>query len=136
MSPRVGIDLTSVGAVRDAISAHGEHYLNRIYTPGELADCSGDPARLAGRFAAKEAAIKVLRPTPQDPLPWLDIEVVRQPGGHVELQLFGLVAVHAARQGLDEFAVSLTHEGDAACAVVLAQASPALKKRVLPTDDH
>lgn len=115
---RVGIDLTSVASVRDAAAEHGERYLSRVYTPRELADCGGDPARLAGRFAAKEAAIKVLRPGPATALPWGDIEVVREADGHLELQLGGLAAQHAADQGLSGFAVSLSHEGDAACAVV------------------
>jgi holo-[acyl-carrier protein] synthase len=114
----VGIDLTSVGHVRDAVSEHGDRYLTRVYTSRERQDCADDPARLAGRFAAKEAAIKVLRPTRSTALPWSDIEVVREADGHVELVLGGLAAAHADEQGLTGFAVSLSHEGDAACAVV------------------
>ena len=125
MGQRVGIDLTSVSAVSEAISAHGHRYLERVYTAGELADCGTDPARLAGRFAAKEAAIKVLRPAPGTALPWRDIEVQRQPDGHVELHLQGRAAARAEQQGLAGFAVSLSHEGGAACAVVLAEDRPA-----------
>jgi len=121
MAHRVGIDLTSVSGVREAVAAHGERYLTRVYTPRELLDCAGDPARLAGRFAAKEAAIKVLRPGHGTALPWSDIEVLRQPAGHVELHLAGRAASQAALEGLTGFAVSLSHEGDAACAVVLAE---------------
>lgn len=124
MAQRVGIDLTSVSAVRDAVAEHGDRYLRRVYTATELADCGGDAARLAGRFAAKEAAIKVLRPDASTPLPWTDIEVVREPGGHVELRLTGLAAEQAAREGLAEFSLSLTHEADAACAVVIATNGP------------
>ena len=118
---RVGIDLTSVSGVRDAVAAHGDRYLTRVYTSRELLDCGGDPARLAGRFAAKEAAIKVLRPRQDTALPWSDIEVLRQPGGHVELRLGGSAALRAEQEGLAAFSVSLSHEGDAACAVVLAE---------------
>ena len=121
MSSRVGIDLTSVTAVREAVHEHGERYLSRVYTPQELTDCAGDPGRLAGRFAVKEAAIKVLRPATDMPLPWRDIEVVREPDGHVELRLLRRAAAQAVAQGLDGFAISLSHEGDAACAVVIAQ---------------
>jgi holo-[acyl-carrier protein] synthase len=121
VAQRVGIDLTSVEVVREAVSTHGDRYLNRVYTAREQADCAGDPARLAGRFAAKEAAIKVLRPARDEALPWSDIEVVRGRDGYVELRLAGLAAAHASEQGLQDFAVSLTHEGDAACAVVVAQ---------------
>ena len=118
---RVGIDLTSVTGVREAVAAHGDRYLTRVYTPRELSDCGGDPARLAGRFAAKEAAIKVLRPHRDTALPWNDIEVLRQPGGHVELRLAGSAAQRAEHEGLAGFSVSLSHEGDTACAVVLAE---------------
>ncbi len=124
MAQRVGIDLTSVTTVREAVAAHGDRYLERVYTAQELTDCGGDAARLAGRFAAKEATLKVLRPAADTPLPWSDIEIVRDPGGHVELHLTGLAAARAASEGLAEFAVSLTHDGDAACAVVIAQGSP------------
>ena len=121
MCSRVGIDLTSVSDVREAVAVHGDRYLKRVYTPRELLDCGGDPARLAGRFAAKEAAIKVLRPLQDTALPWSDIEVLRQPGGHVELRLAGSAARRAEHEGLAAFAVSLSHEGDTACAVVLAE---------------
>ena len=121
----MGIDLASVTEVREAVDAHGDRYLQRVYTTQELLDCDGDPARLAGRFAAKEAAIKVLRPTRDTSLPWSDIEVLRSPEGWTELRLGGSAALRAEDEGLGAFAVSLSHEGDTACAVVVADAAPA-----------
>jgi holo-[acyl-carrier protein] synthase len=118
---RVGIDLASVSDVREAVAAHGDRYLQRVYTARELADCAGDPARLASRFAAKEAAIKVLRPRRDSALPWSDIEVVRHPDGWTELHLAGSAAARAEHEGLATFSVSVSHEGDTACAVVLAE---------------
>ena len=121
MAMRVGVDLASVTGVQEAMAAHGDRYLQRVYTPQELLDCDGDPARLAGRFAAKEAAIKVLRPGQDTALPWSDIEVLRQPEGHVLLRLAGFAALRAEHEGLGSFSVSMSHEGDTACAVVLAE---------------
>jgi len=121
MGSRVGIDLTSVSDVREAVATHGDRYLQRVYTPRELRDCDGDPARLAGRFAAKEAVIKVLRPRADTALPWSDIEVVRHAEGWAELRLAGFAAQRAEHEGLAAFSVSLSHEGDTACAVVLAE---------------
>jgi holo-[acyl-carrier protein] synthase len=115
----VGTDLTSVPEVREAIALHGDRYLQRIYTPEELADAQGDPQRLAARFAAKEATLKVLRPG-DDPLPWNEIMVRRHPSGWTDLVLSGRAAERARAAGLDEWAVSLTHEGDLASAVVVA----------------
>jgi holo-[acyl-carrier protein] synthase len=121
MAARVGIDLTSVAAVREAVATHGDRYLERVYTPQELLDCAGDPQRLAARFAAKEAVIKVLRPASGTALPWGDIEVVRHPEGHVGVRLAGLAQDQAEQQGLAEFSLSLSHEGDTAVAMVLAE---------------
>ncbi len=122
---RVGIDLVSVDTVAASIRAHGDRYLQRVYTEAELRDCrdgegAADPQRLAARFAAKEAALKVLRPT-GEAIPWQDIEVVREPSGWVELKLSGAAAASAADQGLGELALSVSHEAGFATAVVVAQ---------------
>jgi holo-[acyl-carrier protein] synthase len=121
---RVGIDLVRVNTVRDALAAHGEHYLERVYAAGEVADSQVagaiDPLRLAARFAAKEAAMKTLRPG-DAAVPWPCIEVVRDPGGHPEIVLHGAAAELAAAQGIATLAVSLTHEDEYASAVVVAE---------------
>ena len=81
MAQRVGIDLASAQRVREALEAHGARYLDRIFTAAEQGDCAGDPVRLAARYAAKEATVKVLRPDPDTAIPLRDIEVVRAPSG-------------------------------------------------------
>ena len=80
---RVGIDLVAVSGVQAALeAAHGEHYLERVYTVGELEDCRTpagvDPERLAARFAAKEATLKVL-PIGDEGFALTAIEVRRRP---------------------------------------------------------
>jgi len=126
MSVRVGIDLVAVQAVSDAVSEHGERYLKRIYTEAEVRECRAPhglvPERLAARFAAKEATIKVLRPQ-DEPIPWQNIELVRHPSGWVELELSGLAAASAAEQRLGDFAVSVSHDAGFATAVVIAHRS-------------
>lgn len=133
MANRVGIDLASAQGVRDALDAHGARYLDHVYTDLEQRDCGGDPARLAARFAAKEATLKVLRPGPSTAVPLKDIEVVRHPDGHTELLLRGLAAERAVAEGLEDLAVSLSHEGDLATAVVVAT-SRALQPGGAPAD--
>jgi holo-[acyl-carrier protein] synthase len=122
---RVGIDLVAISEVTDAIAAFGDRYLRRIYTPAELAYCqsAADPGpHLAARFAAKEAAVKVLRPTPADEgLDWRSLETVRSAeDGACRLVLRGAAARLAASRGLQQFEVCLTHADDYAAAVVLA----------------
>jgi len=123
MPLRVGFDLVKADTVAGALAEHGEHYLRRVYTAGEVAPCSGsggapDPLRLAARFAAKEAAMKVLRPG-DAAVPWPAIEVVRDRTGIPQLTLHGPAAELAAAAGLTGFALSLTHEEAYAAAVVV-----------------
>lgn len=123
MPIRVGIDLVTVDSVRESLEAHGEHYLARVYTAREREDCTRDsgvdPERLAARFAAKEATLKVLRPG-EVGIPWYAIELRRSPDGWVELELSGPAAALAAERGISELAVSVTHEAGFASAVVIA----------------
>ncbi len=124
---RVGIDLVSVGEVLAAVARHGDRYLERLFTEHERSCCTGEPvvvARgLAARLAAKEATLKVLRPTRQQP-EWRSIEVVRDDGGWCTLRLTGLAATLKEAAGLVDLAVSLTHEGDSAAAVVVGMRGP------------
>jgi holo-[acyl-carrier protein] synthase len=120
---RIGMDLVDVRTVSAAVERFGARYLNRVYTSREIADCTWReqlaPHRLAARFAAKEAAMKVLATS--GPVPWNDIEVRSQPGAAPELALSGHAARHAVTEQLTDFVVSLSHEGDLSSAVVLAR---------------
>ena len=124
MPSRVGIDLIEIESVEESIRLHENRYLDRVYTSRELSDCrNGDgieAERLAARFAAKEATIKVLRPGRDQAIPWNSIGVRRSENGSVDLELTGEAAALAADAGLDDFSVSLTHEAGFAAAVVLA----------------
>jgi holo-[acyl-carrier protein] synthase len=121
---RVGIDLVAAVTVAEALAEHGERYLRRVYTDREIADCdhagAPDPLRLAARFAAKEATMKVLR-VGDAAVPFSAIEVVRGPDGAPALELHGAAAELAAAAGLRDFAISVTHELEYASAVVLAE---------------
>jgi holo-[acyl-carrier protein] synthase len=118
---RVGIDLVAVESIATSVRTHGDRYLRRIFTERELADCAGASDRLAARYAAKEATLKVLRPGPDDSVPWNEIEVVRNPAGWVDLALSGRAAELAAVTGIGGFSVSLTHEAEFASAIVIGE---------------
>jgi len=119
----VGIDLIKVRDIRDSVGEFGERYLRRLFTNRELIDCcsSADPIpRLAARFAAKEATIKALRVNGCQPV-WTSMEVGRDPSGWCdEMRLSGTAARLAVERGIERLHVSLSHEDDAAIAVVLA----------------
>lgn len=128
MPVRVGIDLVSAESVRESIRAHGDRYLERVFSAAEVSDCRTaaaiDPERLAARFAAKEAAFKVLRVGDQA-MRWRDVEVRRDSSGWVELSLSGHAATLASAAGISDLALSLTHEKGLAGAVVVAEISKA-----------
>ena len=133
-SIRVGADLVTVGQVAESIACFGDRYLRRIYTDHEIDSCGGVQsvalAGLAARFAAKEATLKVLRPTGHQPQ-WRSIEVRRHDGGWCSMSLSGYAAELATQEGLGELAVSLTHEEGIAGAVVVAlcQDDPSQERR-------
>ncbi|HEY5273620.1 MAG TPA: 4'-phosphopantetheinyl transferase superfamily protein [Acidimicrobiales bacterium] len=120
---RVGVDLVCISEVEHSIEMFGDRYTHRLFSDHERASCVGTPRTvaegLAARFAAKEAAIKVLRPTGASGL-WRSIEVVRSESGACDLLLTGEAARLAEAAGIDAVAVSLAHEHDQAVAVVVA----------------
>jgi holo-[acyl-carrier protein] synthase len=123
---RVGIDLVDVEEVAATLrSKLGARYLSRIYTSREVDDCRRDrevdPVRLAGRFAAKEAAMKALR-VGDRAVSWREVEVQRAADGAPTLALRGAAAALAAEAGLSQFALSVTHERTYASAIVVASA--------------
>lgn len=125
---RVGVDLTAVGEVATSLATQGERYLRRLFTDHEVASSEGPDGpvaeSLAARFAAKEAALKVLRPTGSRP-EWRDIEVRRGANGACDLVLHGSAAALATDQGIEHLSVSLSHDGGMAVAVVVGWGWPA-----------
>ncbi|HEY4369595.1 MAG TPA: holo-ACP synthase [Steroidobacteraceae bacterium] len=121
---RVGIDIVRVSHIADSIERFGQRFLRRIYTAEELAYADTSPAlrieRLAARFAAKEAALKALR-LADTGVGWTDLEVHRAPSGDCELRLHRSARTAVLNDGISEIALSLSHEGDYATAIVMAQ---------------
>lgn len=123
-SLRVGTDLVQIAEVAAAVARWGDAYLRRVFAADELAACrraaDWDIASLAARFAAKEAVMKLLRPDAASALAWTDIVVQRERSGAPAIRLSGLALPLARRAGLGPVAVSLSHDGDYACATAIA----------------
>lgn len=120
----LGIDLASVSRIGGLRERHGDRFLERVFTGGEIAFCTGrkDENRgFAARFAAKEAAMKALGTGLAGGVTWRDVEVVNGSGGRPELILRGEAFEKARGLGAARFLVSLTHDGDYACAVVVLE---------------
>ena len=119
-----GIDITEVPRIREAIQRHGERFLQRIFTEGEIQYCESKVnrvARYAARFAAKEAGMKAIGTGWNHGVRWRDIEVARKPGGRPTLLLHGKAAEFAAKLGATNVALSLTHTAEQAMAQVILE---------------
>ena len=122
MSTVIGLDMVDVQRFA-AVLERRSGMRRRLFTEGELsyAMATVDPhTRLAARFAAKEAVMKVLG-IGLGACKFRDIEVVRHSSGRPELLLHGLAAERADAAGLADWQVSLTHTDSVAAAMVLAQ---------------
>jgi holo-[acyl-carrier protein] synthase len=118
----LGVDIAEVPRVKAAIERHGETFLRRLYTPAERQYCErfkNKYERYAGRFAAKEAAMKALGTGWSRGVRWVDVEVVREKGGRPTMKLAGEAGKVAERMGVKNIALSITHTADQAFAQVI-----------------
>jgi holo-[acyl-carrier protein] synthase len=122
-SVSVGIDLVRVGDVRSSIERFGDRYVARLFTEDEIAYCRAAPElaaeRFAARFAAKEAVIKALRVEERPDL--RAIEVRRAPAGWCDVTLHGEAKELSEAAGIIAWSVSMSHHGEYATAVVVAE---------------
>ena len=118
----MGIDVAEVKRIASAIESQKERFLRRVYTLDEVAYCEqfkNRYERYAGRFAAKEAAMKALGTGWSRGVRWVDLEVVRQRGGRPTLSLKGEARKIADTLGVKNIAVSITHTAEQAFAQVI-----------------
>jgi len=118
----MGVDLAEVGRIQKAIERHGEAFLRRVYTVAEREYCErfkNKYERFAGRFAAKEAAMKALGTGWRRGVRWVDFEVVREKGGRPTIRLDGEAKKIAEELGVKRIALSITHTEAQALAQVI-----------------
>ena len=123
-----GVDIVSVARIRAAVERSGTPFLGKYWTPEELRYCDGRAERLAARWAAKEATMKVLEGG-FDRFDPRSIEVRRDAGGVPRLALSAEAAAHAQASGLGSWSVSLSHEQEHAVAMVTALRWPSAPTR-------
>ncbi|MBI4533848.1 MAG: holo-ACP synthase [Candidatus Melainabacteria bacterium] len=120
---RIGTDICSIERISSAYDRFGSRFLGRILTASETEYVVSQPAqlasRLAGRFAAKEAAAKALG-TGWRGVAWREIEIIHNASGAPGLRLHGRAETLAESRGLKCWEVSVSHDRDYATAFVLA----------------
>ncbi len=108
-----GIDIVETQRVRRLIEEHGQHFLDRVFTAGEQQYCESSKLRrmehYAGRFAAKEAVLKVLGTGWRGGIAWTDIEIVKEISGQPRVVLSGECARIAGEMGISVWHVSISH---------------------------
>jgi holo-[acyl-carrier protein] synthase len=120
----LGMDLVQVDRVKELIERRGERALARLFTPGERAYCErrgGRAVHYAGRFAAKEAVMKLLGTGWTRGVRWVDIEVERESGSAPRIVLHGETARIAAAMGIARVHLTITHDAGLAAAVAIAE---------------
>jgi holo-[acyl-carrier protein] synthase len=118
-----GIDLVDFARIEQMLDRHGQRFLDRVFTACEQADADAVKNRtekLAGRFAAKEAVMKLVGTGWRDGVAWTDIEVTNDPLGRPVLGITGKVKELAAAAGIGPMTLSITHTGNFAMASVVA----------------
>lgn len=117
-----GVDISEPDRIQQAVTRYGQRFLERIFTPKEIAYCERKRnkwERYAARFAAKEAAFKALGTGWRRGVRWRDVEVTNLPGGKPTLALYGQAKKFAQNQGVRHISISMTHSGQFVLAQVI-----------------
>ena len=107
-----GVDLAEVPRIRASVERFGERFVKRIFTEREIAYVERKANRFeryAARFAAKEAGMKAIGTGWRRGVRWQDFEVSNLRSGKPTLLLHGVAAEFAARLGVRNISLSLTH---------------------------
>ncbi len=120
----IGTDIVSLPRMEEILARAGDLFLRRVFTDGEIREgktAENPAAYFASSFAAKEAAIKALRPGGEAPrADFTDMEVDRGTGGEPLIRLAGQAAALAESRGIGSLLLSVSREEEYALAVVLA----------------
>jgi len=118
-----GIDLVDCPRIEDMVKRHGQRFIDRIFTAAEQAYAESNKRpieKLAGRFAAKEAILKLLGTGWRGKIAWTDIEITNNSAGQPEVALTGEVKKIADGLGVKHVSVSITHTANFAIASAVA----------------
>jgi holo-[acyl-carrier protein] synthase len=108
----IGIDIVEVGRLERAVDRHGSRFLEKVYTPAEIAYCNAKAARFvhfAGRFAAKEAAMKALGTGWGQGVAWREVEILPSASGPPQLVLHGIARARFGEIGATRAHLSISH---------------------------
>jgi holo-[acyl-carrier protein] synthase len=119
----LGTDLIECSRIRRILEQHGDAFLERLLTPDERAYVQqfhrDIVPRVAGRFAAKEAIVKVLGTGLRGKLAWRDMEILNDANGKPVVTLHDGCREVADRLGIATVLISITHTENYAAATAI-----------------
>lgn len=118
-----GIDLVDFPRIEEMVKEHDKRFLDRVFTSAEQAYADANKNRiekLAGRFAAKEAVLKLLGTGWRGKIAWTDIEIINNPAGQPLVTVSGEVKRLVDKLGIKQISVSITHTANFAIASAVA----------------
>jgi holo-[acyl-carrier protein] synthase len=120
----LGSDLIEIARIEKSIQRFGARFLERVFTPAEIAYCQtkkNAAESFAARFAAKEAGAKALGTGISNGIAWPEIEVRREATGRPVLHWSGRALERVEAMGVRRTSLSLTHAQEIALAVVVVE---------------
>ena len=118
-----GIDLVDFPRIAEMFERHGQRFMDRVFTAAEQQYANANKnkmEKLAGRFAAKEAILKLLGTGWRGKIAWTDIEIINNEMGQPQVTISGEVKEIARRLGIGDISVSITHTANFAIASATA----------------
>ena len=114
----IGVDLCRISRVEDALKS--EHFKESVFSLEEIAYCESRGVRkldsYASCFAAREAFVKASGASLGAVMLGRNFSLLRDSNGAPEIRLSGELSGYAEDANI---LVSLSHEGDYACAMVV-----------------
>jgi holo-[acyl-carrier protein] synthase len=107
-----GIDIVECERIHRLVERYGQRFLERIFTENEREYCLSKKRQwehLAGRFAAKEAILKVIGTGWRGEIAWTDMDIVRDPSGQPRVILSGETKIIAENLGIRQILLSISH---------------------------
>jgi holo-[acyl-carrier protein] synthase len=119
-----GVDLAEVPRIKASIERFGARFIERVYTPAEIAYVERKANRFeryAARFAAKEAGMKAIGTGWHHGVRWRDFEVTNLRSGKPTLRFHGVAAQFAEKLGVRNVSLSITHTAELGMAHVILE---------------
>jgi len=120
-----GIDLVECERIARVHQNHGKRFLDRVLTAAEQERAAhfSDPIPfIAGRWAAKEAILKMVGTGWRGEIAWTDIEILPNELGQPVVRLCGATGRRAESLGISRVQLSITHTREYAAASAIGLA--------------